>query len=184
MNTTRPRRSNRPLTKFACDYLDRFLSNDLGTWSDRNTNTSIKCEASAQHRTFSVFFHGQELLSLALEGDEPMMVRIGLGDKFCDDGSPTRTVLERLNGILDTLGWHGVIPEGVRVFKDKEEGIFYLGKGDDKVAVGRKFAQMIFIRPDEHIFDIQSTDMPSSKAERCFISQVRKIPITKEAFIA
>jgi hypothetical protein len=94
-----------------------------------------------------------------LPDEQPFYLSVGLGEYFDGYGCPTRTTVERLNGLLDCLGFHGVIPEGVRVFRDSIEDIFYLGKGDNKIAVGKRYAKNIMLQTDPEDFIVQTSDM-------------------------
>lgn len=155
------KRSNRPVTQFACDHLEKFLlgKEEPGTYFLHNTY--VKCTEERNSTTFTASLRESEILtvSLSLPEEEPVLVNVSVSDYFTFDGKPTKTVVERLNGLLDTLGIHGIIPEGVRIFKDRDEDMFYLGKGDDKIAVGRKYARNVRLNPDPEEFSIQSSDL-------------------------
>lgn len=152
------RRSNRPLTKFACDYLDEFLKGKLKFRYDKNENTSIEARVGPNGvSTFAVFLYDTEILTVLLECGEPTSVIVSVGNSFTPEGYPKKTTIERLNGLLDELGGHGILPEGVRIFKDRIENLFYLGKGDNKIAVGRRLAMTVRLEPDPEDFLIKSS---------------------------
>lgn len=154
------RRSNRPLTQFACQLLDQFMTDRLEEGQYENCNTLVKCWSVKENRVFSVHLYETELLNLVLNDlDEPVYIKLSIGDRFPYNGAPSRAVIERLNGLLDGLGIHGIIPEGVRIFKDRDQGIFYFGNNATKVAVGRKFARNIVIDSDSSDLRIESTDI-------------------------
>jgi hypothetical protein len=137
------------------------MSNRLDDGQYNNHNTYVKCESSQKDRTLCVNLYETELLNLVINNsnDKPIYVKLSIGDRFPYNGIPSRVVIERMNGLLDGLGIHGIIPEGVRIFKDKDQGIFYFGKNDYKVAVGRNFARNIIINLDASDLFIESTDI-------------------------
>lgn len=157
MNYTR--RSNKPVTQFACNYLDDFLKDKLESCTERSENTLIDCRIGPKTSVFNVHLNGVEILNLVMMHDEPVSVRVSAGCRFDDLGMPVKVTMERLNGLLDELGCHGIIPIGVRVFKDKLEGISYLGKGDNKIAFGQHYASSVVIATDEDKFDIVWSDL-------------------------
>jgi hypothetical protein len=163
MNATVQRRSNRPLTKYACDFLDDFLKGKLEPFQDCNENTTVRCDISktslAEISSFAVDLYRSEILQVIMKNEDPLSVKVSIGDHFTEEGYPKKTTIERLNGLLDELGCHGIIPEGVRIFKDRIEGLFYLGKGDNKIAVGKGLATQIILDPDQDEFLIQATDL-------------------------
>lgn len=160
LNGAPVRRSNRPLTQFVCHHLDRFMSGHADNGRIENCNTAVECSLGSKERIFSAFLYETELLNLVLDkNDQPVYLKISIGDRFAFGGLPSKAVIERLNGILDNLGIHGLIPEKIRIHKDRDEGIFYLGNGDSKVAVGQKYARNIVISSDPDNLCIESTDM-------------------------
>lgn len=163
MTATIQRRSNRPLTKYACDFLDDFLKGKLESLQDSNENTAVKCSitksSAAEVASFSVFLYRAEILQVMMVNEDAASVKVSIGDHFTDEGYPKKTTIERLNGLLDELGCHGIIPEGVRIFKDRIENLFYLGKGDNKIAVGKGLATRVMLAPDSEEFVIQATDL-------------------------
>ena len=155
------KRSNRPVTQFVCDHLEKFLLGKEKPGTYFLHNTYAKCIEDKHSTTFTASLRESDILTvtLSLPDEQPVLVNVSVSDYFAFDGRPTKTVVERLNGLLDTLGIHGAIPEGVRIFKDRDEGIFYLGKGENKIAVGRKYARNIRLSPDPEEFSIQSSDL-------------------------
>ena len=154
------RRSNRPLTHFACKHLDAFLKDKVEPFEDTLCNTKVKYEIGLRRQhTFTVYLYNTSLLEITLVDEEPIHVAVCVGNLFSNDGHPTKTTIERLNGLLDELGHHGIIANGVRVFKDRIENIFYLGKGDNKIAVGRQYAKNVILRPDPYDFYIEASDL-------------------------
>jgi hypothetical protein len=124
-------------------------------------NTYVKCTHERNSCTLIVSLRESEILtvSLSLPDEKPVLVNVSISDYLTFDGRPTKTVIERLNGLLDMLGIHGIIPEGVRIFKDRENHVFCLGKGDNKINVGRKYAKNIMLSPDPRDFVVQSSDL-------------------------
>jgi hypothetical protein len=148
-------RSNRPLTQFACGCLDLFLSLP-GYRTDRSKgNTTIKCFKDEPFRKFKTFVDDEEVLELIVFQDEPVAVKVSTGDLLDDDGHPVDYVVERLNGLLDSLGTHRIIPFGVRMFYDKTDEVFCLGKGEQKIPVGLLHASQVIIEADS--FELKMT---------------------------
>lgn len=154
------RRSNRPLTQYVCCHLDRFVSGHMEQGEFKDTNTSVACLVSRKERTFSAYLYETELLNLVVDPEgQPLYIKISVGDRFIK-GVPAKAVLERLNGILDNLGIHGFIPERVRIFKNRETGVFYLGcNGEESIAMGKRFAHNVTISPDPYELIIESSDI-------------------------
>lgn len=139
-------RSNRPLTQFACGCLDLFMS--INTYKTDRTkgNTTIKCHKEGSIKKFQAFVCGEQIMELVTYDNEPVRIIICVGDSFDAEGNPSEDIKERLNGLLDALGAYEVLPDGVRLFKDRDEEIFYLGRGDVKVPVGLLYARKVLIQ--------------------------------------
>jgi hypothetical protein len=142
----RKSRSNRPLTQFACGCLDLFMS--INTYRTERTrgNTTVKCYKEGSVKKFQAFVYDEQIIEVVTYDDEPVRVSVSAGDSFEADGSPNEDIKERLNGLLDALGAYQVLPDGVRLFKDRDEEIFYLGRGDVKVPVGLLYAREVLIQ--------------------------------------
>jgi len=155
------KRSNRPLTQFACQLTGDFLLGKADPKKYIIHNTTVDIVETKTSTTLTVYLFNTQILtvSLSLPKEDPVHLSICVGDKFTDDGFPTRTTIERLNGLLDCLGIHGIIPEGVRIFKDSTENCFYLGKGDNRIAVGKKYAKNVTLTPNQDEFIVETSDM-------------------------
>ena len=153
------KRSNRPLTQFACRLTDAFLLGRLVPGHHTNHNTTVIYEPSPLQHHLSVRLWGETLLSLSVSAEDqrPLQLLISLGSVFDNQGCPARTTVERLNGLLDCLGFHRVIPEGVRVFRTAPDGPLCLGRGDARLLVGRQFASQVLLRPDPEAFIVEAT---------------------------
>lgn len=148
MNTTLSRRSNRPLTEFACSFLQKFWAKkQQGTGELSQGNTSIYFESTDSHQRITVSLFGSPILTLVAIDMRPVSLWIAFGDYYDPCGNPTNTTRERLNGLLDRLGELGLIPQDVRIFRDRCEEVTYLGRFDDVVAVGKNYAHSVFIEP-------------------------------------
>lgn len=160
MTTTTAPRSNRPLTQFACRQLEEFILNS-SQYSDGETkvsegNTTVWSVSQAGSQYFKVFLFNEEILSVACDNGKPFSVRVSFTSYYDLYGQPTSTTVERLNGLLDRLGALGVLPKGVRLFRDNSghEPLTYIGKGENKSAVGKEIAESVFIRPNSQELDI------------------------------
>lgn len=169
MTATIQRRSNRPLTQYACDFLDDFLKGKLDSCEYSNENTAVKCIVSKSPVTtiesFEVSLYSAKILEVVVSGGKAIFVKVSTGSHFTIEGYPKKTTIERLNGLLDELGGHMVIPEGVRIFKDRIENLFYLGKGDNKIAIGKGLATEIILQPDPTEFKVQASDLLLNNAK-------------------
>jgi hypothetical protein len=117
------------------------------------------CEVMPSGAVLKVQLFDQPLLSLTVSAvdQRPMHLLLSMGPVFDSQGCPTRTTVERLNGLLDCLGFHRVIPEGVRVFRTAPDGPLCLGRGDARLLVGRQFASQVLLRPDPEAFIVEAT---------------------------
>lgn len=157
------RRSNKPLTQFACELLDKFMLGKLDPGVYENHNTKVECTEDRAAKTVVVSLFDTPIVNLALSlpDEKPFYLALNVGDYYDGFGCPTKTTIERLNGLLDGLGFHGVIPEGVRVFRDPnpEMNMVYLGKGDTKIPVGKKYAKNIILDTESEDFSVQMSDL-------------------------
>ena len=141
-------RSNRPLTQFALGCLDLFFVTSNYLTNRSRGNTAVKCTERDHIKKFEAFVFGEKIIQIIMFDNEPVAVDICIDDNFDESGNPVDDVVERLNGFLDALGTYSVLPRGVRVFRDREEEIFYLGKGEQKIPIGLLHAHKISIQAD------------------------------------
>jgi hypothetical protein len=155
------RRSNKPVTAFACRILESFLLGKAEPGDHSLGNTSVCISETKSSTTANVKLFDDCILSvtLSLPDEEPIDVMISVGSFFTVDGYPTRTTAERLNGLLDLLGIHGIIPEKVRIFKAQENKSFVLGKGDQQIPIGKEYARNIRLKSDPDELIIESSDL-------------------------
>jgi len=148
-------RSNRPVTEFACKHLGYFLTGRYKTSGKRhNISTVLVYEIEKHTQSFKVYLFNEEILSILLTDWKPVSISVGFTDFYDSLGQPSATTLERLNGLLDRLGAYGILPRGTRVFRDHGQKLTYLGKGDNKIAVGRDYAAYVYLRPSVDELDI------------------------------
>lgn len=148
-------RSNRPLTEWACTQLGFFLVGHYqGSGVRTQGNTTIKYEVETRTQFLEVFLFNEPILKLILSDWKIASIQVMFTSYYDHFGQPTLTTCERLNGLLDRLGGYQAIPSGVRVFRDESQRLTYLGKGDDKIAVGEGLADVVFIRPNVDVLDI------------------------------
>jgi hypothetical protein len=158
MNT----RSNRRVTEFACSLLDFFLLKSFrgsGVRSAGNTRVSYRITRQAQ--VFQVDLYEEPILRVFCEEWQPCSIWIGVTTFFDSNGAPSRTTRERLNGLLDRLGAHGVIPAGVRVFRDPDSSpdaaSYRVGCRSCSVPVGEGVATCLYISPGSGELKITGT---------------------------
>lgn len=153
-------RSNRATTEFACSNLDSFLSSSralCGASAMGNTTTKVSLAQDGLTEVFEVYLFNEPILRVSRgpSVDGGVSICTSFTSYYDHFGQPTATTAERLNGLLDRLGALNVIPEGVRVFRDKSgaEPITYIGRGDNKVAVGDRLARAVIIASNPSRFD-------------------------------
>jgi hypothetical protein len=145
------KRSNRPITELACKGLERFvLDNFQDDYQIEEKNTTIRATRDGDLRVVVISLFEEDILRLAINDDKPVSLSVSFTSYFDSYGQPTTTTCERLNGLLDRLGILGVIPPGVRLFRDQEYHTTYIGKGDDKVAIGQDLYTSVYITPNPH----------------------------------
>jgi hypothetical protein len=148
-------RSNRPLTEFACTHLGLFLTGHYeGSGKRTKGNTTVVYEIEKQIQKLRVFLFGEEILSVVLNNWKVFSIRVSFTSFYDHFGQPTTTTSERLNGLLDRLGAYQIIPNGTRVFRDPSQDLAYLGRGENKIAVGQEYADSVYIRPNPDELDI------------------------------
>ena len=116
-------RSNKWVTeKIAC-YLDDYCNfPDCMQFAWKG----LTVESDAQYFIVKIF--GNEVYRLYMREGSPDSIRVTNGFYLDGYGLPTRQTREVVNGLLDVSGELGLIPSGVRVFKD---GTGYaVGKGE------------------------------------------------------
>lgn len=125
-------RSNRQLTQLAVDQLRYTL--ECGPKRPRKRsfgNTEIEVVNPIY---FVVRLFGKDIMRAYFNAEDQSSIfgiRVNAGDFYDNEGRPSRTTRERINGLLDCLGSEGVVPEGVRVFFDIS-GTCWIGKGNDR----------------------------------------------------
>lgn len=121
-------------------------------WSFSNTQIDVD-----EDLTLTVLVYESPVLRITRTSDNKDFDKVFIfgGENYDHYGNITDTIKERLNGLLNTLGWCGVIPQGVRVFYDHDFGLTYFGRGDNKVALNSNYCTMasILADPSEFIFD-------------------------------
>ena len=141
-------RSNKPVTQFACREFvkcHRRVSGEL--YESRLESTSIKCQTEDPVKSIKAYLFDREILSVILVNSEAVSIRLNFDGNISADGRPSGLLVERLNGLLDQLGIVGMLPMGVRLFRNRDTGDFYLGKGDDCILIGRDYAKSVLITP-------------------------------------
>ena len=146
---TPKRRSNRAITGWACRHLENFVLRDTPDLyrQYREKNTVVRFINDGNLSVIVVYLYEEEILRLTLNEDRALAITVSFTSTLDTYGQPTTTTSERLNGLLDCLGWLGFLPLGVRLFRG-EHSTTYLGRGDEKIAVGERLARTVFIRPN------------------------------------
>jgi len=143
------KRSNRPITEITCRRLEGFILDNLQDgYQAEEKNTLIRITRSDRLRVARIFLYNEEILRLAISDNKASSLTVSFTSFFDAYGQPTTTTCERINGLLDCLSHFDVIPFGVRLFRDQEYHLTYLGKGDEKVAVGNGLYTSVYITPN------------------------------------
>lgn len=97
-------------------------------------------------------------MKILTDHDKPSAIEIYIEGA---DGGLSDVAKERLNGLLDALSFCSAIPHGVRIFYDKEQDFFCLGKDDVRIPVGGSYARkvQIFINPDKLVMTAYPADV-------------------------
>lgn len=141
------RRSNRPITQFACGCLDLFLSIPTYETERSRADTKITAWKESDFHHFLVEINGHKVFKLDSFCNEPVSLEISTEGNIEPDGQLVDSLVERSNGLLDLLGHRGVIPMGVRVFGDREDSVFYIGKGEDRLPISLDYANKVKVEP-------------------------------------
>ena len=143
-----PMRSNTYPTQKAVYALSDFIQSMpflSRSFSDTIAEVSFDDLSSEEVLSFTVC--NRLIMQVRKKAGEILDVYVFSGFYYDFDGNPTRTVRERLNGLLDALGDKGIIPVGVRVIVDKEYSMCYVARGDNMVALNKDYCDMIGIKP-------------------------------------
>jgi len=120
------------------------------------SNTSIEVDEDC---TLTVCIEDNPILRITRTDDNQDFDKVFVfaGGDYDDNGNPSKTIKERLNGLLNALGWCGVIPPRVRVFWDQEANLTYFGSGETKIALNYNYCVMASIPadPTEFSFDTE-----------------------------
>lgn len=142
-------RSNRSITEFACKCLEEFfLNQSTDSYQAEQKNTTVRVFNDRTKQTFVVSLFEEEIFRLVVSFKRPISLRLCFTSFYDSYGQPSSTTAERLNGLLDRLGYLGIIPHGVRIFRDQEYHTTYIGKGDEKVAIGKNLFSAVYIAPN------------------------------------
>ncbi|MFZ9315691.1 MAG: hypothetical protein ACO24P_00070 [Candidatus Nanopelagicaceae bacterium] len=112
-----------------------------------DTIAEIKQDPSSNRSILSITVFDRLVMQVVKDAGQIIDIFIFSGFYYDFDGNPTKTTRERLNGLLDALGNKNIIPEGVRVIIDKEYGMCYVARGDEKIALNSHYCDMVGIKP-------------------------------------
>lgn len=145
-------RSNKPLTQFACAHLAKCLSGIVNdSYSDQQGNTKIVYTCGPVFQNLQFYLCDQVICSILTVSYEQrpsvLSMMFNIGEGLDSVGNPRKTTIERLNGLLDSLGRYRALPEGVRVFYNREEKCYALGKGEDYVTLGASRISSVMVKP-------------------------------------
>lgn len=151
-------RSNRGMTQKLVNATNEYIHfAPCKHWEYGNTVAFVDDDGS-----FTIQINSNPILQLIASGEDVSRVRVYTGNRYDEDGNPYRVVQDRLNGIFHYLGEIGIIPTCVRVFRDKETNVCYLGHCDDKVAFTENYYQMVEFKCDPSDFVITDAHIARS----------------------
>jgi len=106
------------------------------------------------NQTIDVELFGSTIMSITVSNFAIHSIKLFFGGMYDQDDNPTSTTIERINGLLSMLGQLHALPEGVRMFKHREEGCYAVGKDDDYVTVGKNRCRGVMLRPSKARFEV------------------------------
>ena len=122
-------RGNKWQTQNAINKIEEFLELGEERFAPAEFgNTAVHLEHDGDLTALVVTLHGNPIVEMVFDGSKFYEVDILDGNFYDAQGRASRTTRERQNGILDFLGEQCLIPEGVRVFLDKETGEAKVGR--------------------------------------------------------
>lgn len=141
-------RSNRPLTQFAVRKLHEYLGDESRYFApEQEGNTAVSLNLDGDFEVLTFWLHGERILEVIFDSPQFAGINVYDGNFYDRAGNVSTTTSERLNGLLDALGEQCLIPEGVRVFKSKENGHTMVGRGPAARPLGRDF-EPVSIEPN------------------------------------
>ena len=164
-------RSNRFWTQQTVDHVLEYVSTytpNPGKWYYHNTQVRVDEDLSL---TVSLFDRPILVIDRTESGHLDK-VYVRTGGFYDNEGNPSDTTRERLNGLLAALGDQRIIPKKVRAFmnykypEDEAEQrkdaprLCYVGSGDNKILFNEDYATVVAIdaTPDRLIFEDRSQD--------------------------
>lgn len=137
------RRSNKLHTARAVEAVEQYLDGSgRQHWKSGNTEVLVQSDTSLVVSLFDV-----PILELKSYQDQKRYNVIVHGGGFYDnDGNPSRMTQERLNGLLDCLEARQIIPDGIRVYKEKESGVCVMSNSKDKVLFNKNYCKSMKVK--------------------------------------
>lgn len=168
-------RSNTYPTQKAVHALNDFIQSlPFVSRTFSNTVAEVSCDQDAVEKVLSFTVFGRLIMQIRKKTDEILDIYVFSGFYYDSNGNPTRTVRERLNGLLDALGTKGIIPAGVRVIVDKAYGLCYLAHGDNMTVLNKNYCDMIGIKPYCHSLVFGALDPTEDQKEYGLIHLVKQ----------
>jgi len=149
-------RSNRLLTDHVIDATKEFLNGTEKTFWHFGNTSAIATDSG----DFLVQLFENPILRLSCDKSGVIKtVHIYAGNYYDKYGNPTDLTRERLNGLLCYLGLEGIIPQDVRVWYDRINGLCYVIRYEEKMVLNRDYCTMVSIKaiPDRLVFDDAET---------------------------
>lgn len=155
-------RSNRPLTQFACRQIKRAVLHPFPvSFSNSEGNTTVSCVADGMKQRITVSLFDSKILELDVYQFAIHAIKVQFGSVFTNNGNPTKTTIERLNGLLELLGELHALPDGVRIFRCPDSDSCAIGKGSDYFVIGKNNYNGLMIRPSKSSFEVDGHTLNS-----------------------
>jgi hypothetical protein len=156
-------RSNRLHTQQAVYAVKGYLDGLFHSKKEfGNTSVQVLFDAYQKDIGLLVSIHGKPILRLVKNGRAIDAVYVFSGFYYDRDGNPSRTTGERLNGLLDALGELEVIPKRIRLIKDREYNLSFIGQineaGPTKVraVLNQNYSDVVEVTPDPERFVVKN----------------------------
>lgn len=155
LHTNLKRRTNRQLTQQAVNVMVQWIKG--ASCIDREfINTKAFSDEAGN---FWVHLFDKPILRLATDNGVITSASIFSGGVYDEYGNPTDLTRERLNGLLEALGFEGIIPLDVRVWADWEHQMCYIARREERIALNEGYCTKVTIKANAKEFTVLDMDI-------------------------
>ena len=168
-------RANKGFAQYGVDLLKRYLSqNDVfrvidSPYQNVRLNAIQDNSTDLIELTISLFNNPVMQLNLDARTKHPLDMLVFSGFHYDSEGNPSDKTRELLNGLLDYLGDEGIIPQNVRVIREKDNDrvTCYLSQRDsDNIHIlNRDYCNVIRVKANPDRLQFLTTDLDMSEKE-------------------